>query len=172
MIAPDKDRAALIQFSNVAVANFFLNSFTRKEDVLAAVRRLSHKGGRLRQMGAALTYVKDNVFTAASGSRHTTKVQQVLVILSSGPSTDNMDMPVASLKESNVTIITIGRKNIGQEEMEKLSHAPRYSILVSDMAELPNIEDVVVAAIAEEDFKNEVSRVEVIGKHDCWYVLQ
>lgn len=167
VIGPNTDRVAVIQFSNDAVANFFLNSFTRKEDVLASVRRLSNRGGRLRQLGSALTYVKENVFTSESGSRHEANVPQVLVVLSSGPSTDIVDVPVASLKKSNVTIITIGRKNFGHEDMEKISHAPRYSILVSDIKELPNIQELVVAAIGEEKFNPDFSRLEVFGKQKC-----
>lgn len=166
-IGPNKDRAAVIQFSNVALANFFLNSFTRKEDVLTAVRRLSHKGGRPLKMGAALKYVKENVFTAASGSRYNANVPQVLVVLSNEPSSDSVDLPVASLKESNVTILSIGTKNSDHKEMEKISHAPNYTISVSDMAELPNIQEQLLAAIAEENLKNEISRPEAIGKNNC-----
>lgn len=165
VIGPNKNRVAVIQFSNDAEANFLLNSFTRKEDVLTSVRRLSNRGGRRRQLGSALNYVKENVFTTESGSRPNANVPKVLVVLSSGPSTDIVDVPVASLKKSNVTIITIGRKNFGHKEMEKISHAPRYSILVSDMAELPNIQELVVAAIGEEKFNPDFSRLEVFGKH-------
>uniref|UniRef100_H2T3W1 Collagen, type VI, alpha 3 n=1 Tax=Takifugu rubripes TaxID=31033 RepID=H2T3W1_TAKRU len=161
VIGPNKNRVAVIQFSNDAEANFLLNSFTRKEDVLTSVRRLSNRGGRRRQLGSALNYVKENVFTTESGSRPNANVPKVLVVLSSGPSTDIVDAPVASLKKNNVTIITIGRKNFGHKEMEKISHAPRYSILVSDMAELPNIQELVGAAIGEEKFNPDFSRLEV-----------
>lgn len=163
-IGPKKDRVAVVQFSNLALANFFLNSFMRKEDVLSAVRRLSHKGGRPLKMGAALKYVKENVFTAASGSRYTENVPQVLVVLSSEPSRDSVDLSVASLKESSVTILTIGTKNSDPKEMQMISHAPSYSLSVSEMADLSNIENQVVAAITEEKLKNETSKTGMIGK--------
>lgn len=166
-IGPNKDRVAVIQFSNVAVANFFLNSFMRKEDALTAVRRLSHKGGRPLKTGAALTYVKENVFTAASGSRSKANVSQILVVLSNGPSSDSVDLPVASLKESNVTILTIGTKNSVLKEMEKISHAPSYTLSVSEIAELPSMQEQVVGAITEEKLKNEISKTDVIGKKEC-----
>ncbi|KAF3855526.1 hypothetical protein F7725_016249 [Dissostichus mawsoni] len=108
-IGPNEDRVAVIQFSNVARANLFLKSFMKKEAVLTAVRRLSHKGGRPLKMGAALTYVKENVFTTASGSRS---------LHIGGPSNDSVDLPSASLKESNVTIFTIGTKYADPKEME------------------------------------------------------
>lgn len=163
-IGPNNDRVAVIQFSDDAGANFFLNSFTRKNDVLKSIRRLTNRGGRRRQLGSALTYVKENVFTFEAGSRHTENIPQILVVLSTGPSTDIVDVPVESLKQSNVTIITIGSKNFGHKEMEKISHAPRYSILVSDMAELSKIQEVVVAAIGEKKFNLDISTLEVFGK--------
>ena len=166
-IGPSKDRAAVIQYSNVALANFFLNSFMRKEDVLSAVRRLSHKGGRPIKMGAALKYVKENVFTAASGSRYTTNIPQILVVLNNGPSSDGVDLPVASLKESGVKILTIGTKNSDHKEMEKLSHDPSYTLSVSEMAEIPIIQEEVIAAITGEKLKNEISKTGVIGKNNC-----
>lgn len=101
----------MIQFSNVALASLFLNSFMWKEDVLTAFRRVSHKGGRLLKIGAAIKYVKENVFTAASRSRYNANVPLILVVLSNAPSSDSVDAPVASLKESSVTILTIGTKN-------------------------------------------------------------
>lgn len=165
VIGLNNDRVAVIQFSDDAAANFFLNSFTKKEEVLNSIRRLSNRGGRRRQLGSALTYVKENVFTFESGSRHAENIPQVLVVLSTGPPTDNVEMAVASLKTSNVTIITIGRKNFGHKEMEKISHAPRYSILVSDMTELSAIQELVVAAIGEKKYHPDFSRLEVFGKH-------
>lgn len=163
-IGPNKDRVAVIQFSNVALANFFLNSFLRKEDVLRAVRRLSHKGGRPLKTGAALQYVKENVFTAASGSRYTANVPQILVVLSTDSSSDTVDLAAASLKESSVTILTIGTNNSDHKEMEKISHGPSYYINLSEIADLPNIQEQVLAAIAEDNFKNGSSKTEVIGK--------
>ncbi len=170
-IGPNKDRAAVVQFSNVPLANFFLNSFMRKEDVLPAIRRLSHKGGRPLKMGAALKYVKENVFTAASGSRYTANVPQVLVVLSSGPSSDSVILPVASLKESNVTILTVGTKTSDHVEMEKIAHAPSYTLSVSEMDELTSISEQVVAAIREEKLQKEILKTDVIGKNNYTHTV-
>lgn len=166
-IGPNNDRVAVIQFSNVAVANFFLNSFMRKADILTVVRKLSHKGGRPLKMGAALQYVQEKVFTTESGSRHAANVPQVLVVFSSGASTDSVVLPIASLRERNITILSIGTKNFDHKEMEKISHSPNHMMSVSDMAELPNIKEQVLTAIEEENLKTEISRPEVIGKNDC-----
>ena len=97
----------MIQLSNVALSNLFFNSFTRKEDVLTAFRRLSHKGGRPLKIGAALKCVK----TAASMGRYNAHVQLILVVFSNASSSDSVYAPVASLKESSVTILTIKTNN-------------------------------------------------------------
>lgn len=167
IIGPNNDRVAVIQFSNVAVANFFLNSFMRKTDILTVVRKLSHKGGRPLKMGAALQFVQDKVFSTESGSRHAANVPQVLVVVSSGASTDSVVLPSASLRERNITILSIGTKSFDHKEMEKISHSPNYMMSVSDMAELPNIKEQVLTAIAVENLKTEISRPKVIGKNDC-----
>lgn len=164
-IGPRNDRAAVVQYSNMALANFFLNSFMRKEDVLAAVRRLSHKGGRPLKTGAALTYVKENVFTTAAGSRYTENVSQILVVLSSGPSSDIVEIPAASLKASNVTVLTIGTGTSDHKELEKISNPPSYILRISEMSELSSIQDNIVDSIKDEKIKEELSKTGVIGKN-------
>uniref|UniRef100_A0A665UX23 Collagen, type VI, alpha 3 n=1 Tax=Echeneis naucrates TaxID=173247 RepID=A0A665UX23_ECHNA len=149
-IGPKKDRVAVIQFSNVALANFFLNSFMRKEDVLTAVRRLSHKGGRPLKIGAALQYVKDNIFTVPTGSRHTENVRQILILLSSGPSSDSVSLPSASLRESNVTILTIGTKRSDYKEMGEITNRASlniYALSVSEFTDLPKVQQQLQSSV-------------------------
>lgn len=162
-IGRNNDRVAVIQFSNVALANFYLNSFTRKRDVLSSIRRLSHKGGKPLKTGAALQYVKEHVFTAASGSRYSANVPQILVLLSSGPSNDSVDLPAASLKGSGVTVLTIGTKNSDHKELEKISNMPSYTI--SEISELVNVQEHIIAAITGENLKKETWSSSVMGKN-------
>ncbi|KAK6292732.1 hypothetical protein J4Q44_G00373170, partial [Coregonus suidteri] len=65
----NKDRVAVVQYSRDPSAQFYLNTYTTKGEILNTVRGLRHKGGRPLNTGAALQYVRDNVFTASSGSR-------------------------------------------------------------------------------------------------------
>ncbi len=59
-------------------------------------------------MGAGLQYVRDNVFTASSGSRRLEGVTQILVLLSGGKSSDSVDAAASSLKELGVLTFGIG----------------------------------------------------------------
>nr|XP_023679600.1 collagen alpha-3(VI) chain isoform X4 [Paramormyrops kingsleyae] len=147
-VEENKDRVAIIQFSNVAVANFYLNSFFKKENVLRSIRGLSQKGGRAQHIGAALQYIKDNIFTTPSGSRRLEGVPQILILLSAGKSTDNVDAPAAALKELGVLTFGIGSKNTDIRELQKISYEPRYAQSVSDFNELPRIQEHLLYSVA------------------------
>lgn len=164
-VGPNEDRVAVIQFSNTAVANFYLNSFMKKEDILTSIRRLSHKGGRPLNTGGALTYVKDNVFTAASGSRQSSNVAKILVLLSSGKSSESVDAPAASLKEGGVLVLTIATKDADLKEMNKISYRPSYTLSISEIAELPTIEERLISQITKSKINGETKKTEM-GKNN------
>ncbi|CAB1328338.1 unnamed protein product, partial [Coregonus sp. 'balchen'] len=146
-VEQNNDRVAVVQFSNLAVANFYLNSFLRKEDMLNSVRGLSHKGGRPLNTGAALKFVKENVFISSSGSRHSEGVKQILILISSGRSRDNVDTPAYALKELGVLVIGIGTRSSDSKELQKISHDPSYALSVSEFTDLPNVQQQLLSAM-------------------------
>jgi len=130
----------VVQYSRDPEAHFYLNTYSRKEDVLDTLRGLRHKGGRPLNTGAALQYVRDNVFTASAGSRLVEGVPQLLILLSGGRSFDNVDTPASSLKELGVLIFGIGSRSSDSGELQKISHEPSYALSVSDFADLPSVQ--------------------------------
>uniref|UniRef100_A0AAY4CBR5 VWFA domain-containing protein n=1 Tax=Denticeps clupeoides TaxID=299321 RepID=A0AAY4CBR5_9TELE len=136
-----KDRISVIQFSNVAVANFYLNSFTKKEDVLNSIKGLNHKGGRPLNTGKALQFVKNNIFTASSGSRYKEKVPQILVLVSSGRSKDTIDEPLSALKDIGVQIFPVGTRLSDKRELQNISFDSSFTLAVSELNDLPLIQD-------------------------------
>lgn len=135
-----RDRVSVVQFSRDPEAHFYLNTFTTKQDILDAVKGLRHKGGRPLNTGTALQFVKDNVFTASSGSRRVEGVPQLLILLSGGRSFDNVETPASSLKELGVLIFGIGSRSSDSRELQNISHDPSYALSVSDFAELPGVQ--------------------------------
>lgn len=163
MIGENENRIAMIQYSNVAVANFHLNSFLRKKDVLNAVKGLTHKGGRPLNTGSALWYVNNNIFAAPSGSRKHEGVPQILIILSGGKSKDSIDEALTALKHAGVSVIGIGTQNSDAQELQKITSG-LTSFFVDDYDDLKNIEEKVVAAVKMDLSKGTAKNESVIGE--------
>ncbi|KAI7808924.1 putative collagen alpha-3VI chain [Triplophysa rosa] len=146
-VADNRDRVSVVQYSRDAEVNFHLNTYMTKEDIIDSVRGLRHKGGRPLNMGAALQYVRDNVFTASSGSRRLEGVRQILILLSGGRSFDNVDTAASSLKEIGVQTFGIGSRGSDSRELQRISYDPNYAISVSDFSELPNVQEQLLASV-------------------------
>ncbi|KAM4731335.1 LOW QUALITY PROTEIN: collagen alpha-3(VI) chain-like [Anableps anableps] len=139
-VGENKDRVSVVQFSREAEVHFDLNTYNTREDIVDAVRGLRHRGGRPLNTGAALQYVRGNVFTASSGSRHLQGVPQMLVLLTGGRSFDNVDAPASALKQQGVFVIGIGTRTSDSSELQKLSYEPSYALSVSEFTDLPGVQ--------------------------------
>ncbi|KAI5086946.1 hypothetical protein C0J45_0998, partial [Silurus meridionalis] len=146
-VGENKDRVSVVQFSRDADVHFYLKTYTTKEDVLGTVSALRHKGGSPINIGAALQYVKDNVFTTSSGSRRLEGVPQMLILLSAERSSDNVDIPAAALKDLGIMIFTIGSRDSDSNELERISFDPRFSLTVSDFTDLQNVQEQFLTSI-------------------------
>ena len=142
-----RDRVAVVQYSREPEAQFYLNTYTTKDEVLQNVRGLRHKGGRPLNTGSALQYVKDRVFTESSGSRRLEGVPQILILLSGGRSYDSVDAPASALREQGVKIYTIGTRNSDARELQRISDEPGNAASVSDFSDLPSVQETIVDSI-------------------------
>ncbi|XP_071331445.1 collagen alpha-3(VI) chain isoform X2 [Trachinotus anak] len=146
-IDANKDRVAVVQYSDTAETNFNLRRYSTEDSVLDAVRGLSHKGGHPHNIGEALQYVRDHVFTSKSGSRLLEGVPQILILLSGGRSGDDIRTPVRMLKEIGVIPIAIGTTDADTLEIQTLSHEPNYALSITDYEELPAVTQDVLSLL-------------------------
>ncbi|MBN3291429.1 CO6A3 protein, partial [Polypterus senegalus] len=146
-VQEDKDRVAVVQYSNEQDASLFLNTYFTKEDVLSAVRAIRHKGGRPLNTGAALQFVRDAILSSAAGGRHGSGVPQILVLLSAGTSGDDVRAPSSALKRSGVVIFAIGTKNTDSEELQMLSHNATFALSLTNFSDLPNVQEQLVRSM-------------------------
>ncbi|KAK2839442.1 hypothetical protein Q5P01_013182 [Channa striata] len=149
----DKDRVSVVQYSREPAVQFYLNTYTTKDEILDTVRGLRHKGGRPLNTGAALQYLRDNVFTASAGSRRLEKVPQVLILLSGGRSSDSVDAPASALKQMGVQTFAIGTRSSDLSELQKISHDPSSTLSVSEFTELPSVQEKLSSVVSTVEVK-------------------
>lgn len=162
-IDANRDRVAVVQYSNTAEINFNLRRYKTEDDVLDAVRDLSHKGGYPHNIGAALQYVRDHVFTSESGSRLLEGVPQILILLSGGRSGDDIRTPIRMLKEIGVISIAIGTTDADTLDLQTISHEPNYALSITDYEELPTAKKDVLLLLREASHHTESSSAPTRG---------
>lgn len=164
-IDANRDHVAVVQYSDTAEIHFNLRRHSTEDDVLDAVRGLRHKGGYPPNIGAALQFVRDHVFTSDSGSRLLEGVPQILILLSSGRSGDDIRTPVRMLKEIGVIPVAIGTTDADTLELQTISHKPSYAQLITDYEELPTAKQDVVSMLREASHHVEqTAPTKVFGK--------
>ena len=141
-VGPNNDRVSVVQYSRDPEAQFYLNTYTTKEEILDTIRGMRHRGGRPLNTGAALQYVKDHVFTPSAGSRRQEGIPQMLIVLSGGRSSDNVEGPATALKDDGVVILAIGNRN-SSNEVQRIASDPSSTQTVTDFSELPKLRESV-----------------------------
>lgn len=142
-----QDRVSVVQFADSQKVNFYLNSHKTKNDYLNAIDELMHIGGRNLNTGAALQFVRHRVFTSSTGSRRLEGVPQILILLSSKPSTDNVRGPAFILKEHDIMSVGIGLGDANVEELELIAFTPGFAYKVTEFSKLPSLPSQLFATL-------------------------
>lgn len=142
-----KDRVSVVQYSRDPAVQFYLNTYTTKREILDSVRGLRHKGGRPLNTGAALQYLRDNVFTASAGSRRPEGVPQVLILMTGGRSFDSVDEPASALKQLGVLTIAIGTRGSDNRELQTITGELTSVLSVSDFTDLPSVQNQLQSSV-------------------------
>lgn len=133
------DRVALVQYSRDATVNFYLNSYSIKNDVLNSLRTIRHKLGRPLNTGKALEFVRDKVFSASVGGRRAESVPQYLFVFTGGRSGDDVRGPAQSLRDNGIKTISVGTTNADTLELQTISFTPSYSFSINTFNNLETV---------------------------------
>lgn len=142
------DQVAVVQYSRDATANFYLNSYSSKTDVLNLIKTMRHKFGRPLNTGKALQFVRDNVFDASVGGRHAQGVPQYLFVFNGGRSSDDIRGPAQSLRGNGVRTFSFGTRNADTLELQTISFTPAHSFSVTNFNNLNSILSSVEAVMS------------------------
>lgn len=147
-IGPNKVQIALTQYSTEPTIDFLLNTYFLKDDVLSHLSIVELKGGLSLNTGVALDYVKNNVFTASSGSRAQLGIPQILILISGKRSEDDVLGPVDRLRNAGIVLYNVGVYNADRLEMEQLVDNPRARYFIKENSDFPLVREQLLSVIA------------------------
>lgn len=146
-VSEGQSRVSVVQFADNSEVNFNLNSHQTKNDIINAIDNIRHKGGSRINIGGALQFVRHSVFTSSMGSRRLEGVPQILILLSSKPSTDIVRSPAFALKEHGIVSVGVGVGDANLSELEMIAFKPGFTYKVTDFSKLPSIQSQLVATL-------------------------
>uniref|UniRef100_A0A4W5NVM3 Collagen, type VI, alpha 3 n=1 Tax=Hucho hucho TaxID=62062 RepID=A0A4W5NVM3_9TELE len=134
-VEENRDRVSVVQYADKPEAHFYLNSHKTKDAIINAVSKMRHKGGRSLNTGAALQFVRHRVFTASSGSRRLEGVPQILILLTSKKSRDDVKGPAVALKDLEIVSLGVGVGDANVRELEMISFQPGFTYQVTEFSD-------------------------------------
>ncbi|XP_039593369.1 collagen alpha-6(VI) chain-like [Polypterus senegalus] len=126
-VGMEKYRIGVSQFSSKAKTMIFLNSTKTVETLTNQIdKEITYKGGEAKT-SLALKNAFDVHFNKSSGSRRKEGIPQLLVVISSENSTDELQKTVRTMKDYGVKIVSIGLKNADTMKNADTHHFFSYS---------------------------------------------
>uniref|UniRef100_A0A4X2LUD2 Collagen alpha-3(VI) chain n=1 Tax=Vombatus ursinus TaxID=29139 RepID=A0A4X2LUD2_VOMUR len=142
-VGPDRVRVAVVQFSERARPEFYLNSYSDQQAVVSAIRRLTLLGGLSLNTGSALDFVMRNMLVESAGSRITEGVPQFLIVLSASRSRDDVRGPSVVLKRSGAVPFGIRIGHDDDTEMRTISYIPDFAVVIPTFQQLGSVQQVI-----------------------------
>ncbi|XP_051564328.1 collagen alpha-3(VI) chain [Myxocyprinus asiaticus] len=146
-VEESKYRVSVVQYSDNPEVDFYLKTYSTKAEVVNAIKFLKHKGGKVANTGAALQFVRHQVFTSSSGSRRLHGIPQVLILLNSRPSNDEVRGPAMALKDLGIMTMSIGVENADPIELKTISHKSQLTHYITRFDDLPLFEPQLVSTL-------------------------
>uniref|UniRef100_A0A8C8EDN8 Integrin subunit alpha 1 n=1 Tax=Otus sunia TaxID=257818 RepID=A0A8C8EDN8_9STRI len=164
-IGPQQTQVGIVQYGQTVVHEFFLNTYSTTEDVMAAATRIRQRGGTQTMTALGIDTARKEAFTEARGARR--GVQKVMVIVTDGESHDNYRLKevIDNCEDENIqrfAIAILGSYSRGNlstekfvEEIKSIASKPteKHFFNVSDELALVTI----VEALGERIFALEAT---------------
>uniref|UniRef100_A0A8C9M379 Collagen type VI alpha 3 chain n=1 Tax=Panthera tigris altaica TaxID=74533 RepID=A0A8C9M379_PANTA len=140
-------RVGVVQYSDEPRTMFSLDTYSTKVQVLDAVKALAFTGGELANIGLALDFVVENHFTQAGGSRVEEGVPQVLVLISAGPSSDEIRDGVIALKQASVFSFGLGTQAASRAELQHIATSDNLVFTVPEFRSFGDLQEQLLLYI-------------------------
>ncbi|XP_066540108.1 collagen alpha-6(VI) chain [Hoplias malabaricus] len=161
-VGADMVRIGLVQYGNSVRTEFFLNSYTSKEEIVQYINTLPYMGGGTKT-GMGLNFLLTNHFNEAAGSRAKQGVPQIVVVITDGQSQDNVAPYAQELRQKGIVIYAIGIKDADMDQLEEIATEPydQHIYSVSDFTALQSISQsfIQVLCTTVEEAKRQVTQI-------------
>nr|XP_034995200.1 collagen alpha-3(VI) chain isoform X7 [Zootoca vivipara] len=145
----DSINVALVQYNSDVSDEFFLKDFSSKDQILDAVEKVTYKGGRVADTGAAIKHIQAKHFVKEAGSRADQKVPQIAFIITGGKAEDDGQAASLALARSGVKVFAVGVKNIDLGEVTKLSSDGTTAFRAATAQELSELNEAVLVTLSD-----------------------
>lgn len=143
-VGAEQTRIGVVTYSDRPRTVFSLNSYSRKVDILDAMKALSFVGGEEANLGEALDFVVQNHFTQAGGSRIEEDVPQILVLISGSESSDDIREGVLAIKQASVFSFCIGVQKADNAELQQIATDGSFVFTALDTRNLGELEELLL----------------------------
>ncbi|KAB5576700.1 hypothetical protein PHYPO_G00201460 [Pangasianodon hypophthalmus] len=146
-VQPDRVRIGLIQFAEGQRTEFYLNSHDNKRKVLDNIAQLRLMGGNAVNTGAALSYALKNHFQESVGSRRRQGIQQVLVLITGGPSQDEVSSIADQVALAGVLTFAVGVGQVEESELKKIAFVENLAYYENSFADLSRVAPIIMTPL-------------------------
>ncbi|XP_054470891.1 collagen alpha-3(VI) chain isoform X2 [Anoplopoma fimbria] len=143
-VRPDRVQIGLMQFADSPKIEFYLNSYSNRQDVVNKISQLRLTGGSVLNTGAALNYAKENMFKASSGSRRRQGAEQVLVLITGGPAQDQVKSVADQLALAGVLTFTVTSGQADEALMKTVAFVPEMAYHERTFSNLPAMAEQIM----------------------------
>lgn len=146
-VRPERVRIGLMQFAERQLTEFYLNTHSTKQDVLSAIAQLRLMGGRALNTGAALQYALTNHFQPEFGSRRREGIQQVLVLITGGPSQDEVKGIADRVALEGVLTFAVGAGQVEDRFLKTVAFVENLAYYKRNFADLSSVVDEIMTPL-------------------------
>lgn len=120
-IGPNAVQVGVAQFNTAQRVVVDLNSHDTKEALTAALDNIKPRPGQSVNIGAALSFVRENMLRPEKGSRIRAGVPQLVMLWTSKRSSDSVQEPAEALQRTGVLTLAAGFKTAHVQELNQIA---------------------------------------------------
>lgn len=133
----------LAQFSDDPLHEFYLNTYSKLEDMLSHIQHMERHGVSTK-LGKALNYIKD-YFKASHGSR--SGISKNLIVISDGDSQDDVEVAGTHLRDLGIEVFAVGIGDVHKLQLLQITGTPQRLFNAQNFKGLENIKKKIVNAV-------------------------